>query len=324
MAYGGGKYLVTYTRLIVPAYGSASTNRFIAGRMVDPSGTLGNEFRVSTGYGKASDVAFDGNNFFVIWCEDFADAEIRGRFVSPAGVPGTEISINASPAPSDNPNSVIFGGTNYLVVWNDEVGGADTGTWDSFGQLVSTSAALVGGVITLTAEAGPQIATSVAFDGNRYLATWVDMQNETNWNCFGQFISQNGSLFGDKLTLSTDPQNQMCGVGFANDKYVVVVNNGIMLGDGGITQIDSSSGAFITPPASPQMVTGDANFGVRANRFGFNIAGYSNVVVVVDACTNLANPNWIPLQTNTLTGGSSYFSDARWTNELKRFYRLRW
>ena len=53
-------------------------------------------------------------------------------------MPGAEIVVNASPAPSDNPKSVTFDGTNYLVVWNDEVGGKGTETWDCFGQLVST------------------------------------------------------------------------------------------------------------------------------------------------------------------------------------------
>jgi len=35
-------------------------------------------------------------------------------------------------------------------------------------------------------------------------------------------------------------------------------------------------------------------------------------------------PTKSPLQTNTLNGGSSYFSDAQWTNHPGRFYRLRW
>jgi len=323
MSFGGGKYLLTYTRLIVPEIGGTQNNRYIAGRMVHPNGTVGNEFRISSGYGKASDVAFDGANFFVVWCEDNVDAEIRGRFVSPAGIPGTEILVNASAAPSDNPKSVAFDGTNYLVVWNDEVGGAETGTWDSFGQLVSASGTLIGGVITITAEPGPQLATSVAFDGNRYLAVWVDMQNETNWNAFGQFISRNGSLYGEKLTISTAPENQMCGVGYANGQYLVVVNSGVIMGEGGFSQVGSASGMIILPPASPQILTSDPSFGVRTNRFGFTITGYSNVVFVVDACSTLTSPVWQPVQTNILTGGSVYFSDPQWANYPGRFYRLR-
>jgi len=44
---------------------------------------------------------------------------------------------------------------------------------------------------------------------------------------------------------------------------------------------------------------------------------------VVEACTNFDNPTWSPLQTNTLTGSSSYFSDPDWTNYPARFYRVR-
>ena len=51
------------------------------------------------------------------------------------------------------------------------------------------------------------------------------------------------------------------------------------------------------------------------------INGY--LVIVEEACTNLANPIWSPVSTNTLTGGSSYFSDPQWTNFPARFYRLR-
>jgi hypothetical protein len=65
------------------------------------------------------------------------------------------------------------------------------------------------------------------------------------------------------------------------------------------------------------------NVGVRANRFGFTITGTSNLVVVVEASTSLQYPKWVPVGTNTLTGGSSYFSDPRWTNIPARFYRFR-
>jgi hypothetical protein len=73
-----------------------------------------------------------------------------------------------------------------------------------------------------------------------------------------------------------------------------------------------------------QVETSGGAFGVRSNQFGFTIGGASNLVVVVEAATNLANPCWYPLQTNTLGGGSFYFSDAQWTNYPGRFYRLRW
>ena len=83
---------------------------------------------------------------------------------------------------------------------------------------------------------------------------------------------------------------------------------------------------FATYPAvlwNPQVQTSGASFGVRTNQFGFNITGASGLTLVVEACTNLANPVWFPVGTNTFTGDSSYFGDPRWTNYPGRFYRLR-
>jgi hypothetical protein len=74
---------------------------------------------------------------------------------------------------------------------------------------------------------------------------------------------------------------------------------------------------------NPQVQTTGNNFGVRTNKYGFTIAGTSNLVIVVESCTNLGNPSWTPVGTNTLRNGLSYFSDARWTNYPTRFYRLR-
>ena len=74
---------------------------------------------------------------------------------------------------------------------------------------------------------------------------------------------------------------------------------------------------------NPQVQTSGVSFGVRTNQFGFTITGTSNLVIVVEACANLANPVWSSVGTNTLTGGSSYFGDPQWTNYPARFYRLR-
>jgi hypothetical protein len=74
---------------------------------------------------------------------------------------------------------------------------------------------------------------------------------------------------------------------------------------------------------NPAILNFEPNFGIQTNRFGFTISWATNVPVVVEACTNLANPAWSPVATNTLTSGSFYFSDSHWTNYPGRFYRLR-
>ena len=78
--------------------------------------------------------------------------------------------------------------------------------------------------------------------------------------------------------------------------------------------------AYLWNPA-PQAA--DAKFGIRTNRFGFNIAGTAKIPIVVEASTNLMAATWAPLKTCTLTNGLIYFSDPAWTNFPTRLYRIR-
>jgi hypothetical protein len=73
----------------------------------------------------------------------------------------------------------------------------------------------------------------------------------------------------------------------------------------------------------PLILTSNPSFGVRTNQFGFTVAWATNLYVVVEAATDLANPIWSPVQTNTLTSGWFHFSDPMWRNYQTRFYRIR-
>ena len=110
------------------------------------------------------------------------------------------------------------------------------------------------------------------------------------------------------------------------------VGTGAFTGDGNMTgyylpgttgwESFSTNAHIRTVLWNPQVQTSSATFGVLTNGFGFTITGSSNLVIVVEASTNLANPAWSAVSTNTLTSGSSYFSDPQWTNYPARFYRL--
>jgi hypothetical protein len=89
----------------------------------------------------------------------------------------------------------------------------------------------------------------------------------------------------------------------------------------GPTFSDIPTAPWLLP--NPLILESNSSFGVRTNRFGFMISWATNIGVVVEACTDLANPVWTPLRTNTLTRGTAYFSDPQWTNYPARFYRLR-
>jgi len=97
-----------------------------------------------------------------------------------------------------------------------------------------------------------------------------------------------------------------------------------LLGTTGWAAFDASSHLSPAVLWNARVQTGDGNFGVRTNQFGFTIAGTTDIPIVVEACTNLACPTWTLLQTCCVTNGSIYFCDPQRTNYPGRFYRVRW
>ncbi len=67
---------------------------------------------------------------------------------------------------------------------------------------------------------------------------------------------------------------------------------------------------------------GDGSFGVVNGQFGFDIKGGPGIPIVVEACTNLANPVWTPVQSMTVTNGLVYFTDPNWSNYPTRYYGI--
>jgi hypothetical protein len=73
---------------------------------------------------------------------------------------------------------------------------------------------------------------------------------------------------------------------------------------------------------NPVIQVSDGGFGVNNNQFGFNITGSTNLVVVVEACSNLIDPIWTPIQTVTLSNGLFRFSEPMDAISAARFYDL--
>jgi BspA type Leucine rich repeat region (6 copies) len=74
---------------------------------------------------------------------------------------------------------------------------------------------------------------------------------------------------------------------------------------------------------NPLILNQGPGFGVQSGQFSFTISWATNATIVVEACTNLSNPVWLPVSTNTLINGTSYFSDPQPANLPGRFYRLK-
>ncbi len=76
-------------------------------------------------------------------------------------------------------------------------------------------------------------------------------------------------------------------------------------------------------PANLLVLNSGPSFGLQSKGFSFLISCATNLSVVVEATTDLANPVWVPLLTNHLSDGALSFADGQWTNSPTRFYRVR-
>jgi len=263
IAFGGGKYMAVYYKT-----DSGTGRDIVYGRLVSPSGTVGNEIRISTGYGSKAihNVAFDGANFFVVWDDHASNTSVKGRFVHPSGTPGTEITVKPNGLPNDNPLSVAFDGTNYLVVWTDEVK-PDQRDWDVFGQLVTPAGALSGGRISISTAPGQQFGPFIAFDGTNYLVSWTDMRNDANgnWTCDagegtcldvrGQYVSKSGIVVGSEFIISNAAGNQLGGFAgqAVNGKLLGLINTGVTMSGNGLAGGDVQ-GVFLTGGQVPEKI----------------------------------------------------------------------
>ena len=243
IAFGGGKYLTVYYKTNL-AEGKDS----VYGRLVSPSGTVENEISISTGYGTQGfkNVAFDGANFFVVWDNQANNTEVKGRFVSPTGALGTEITVKAAGLPNDNPLTVAFDGTNYLVVWTEQI---NENNWDMFGQLVTPAGAISGGVISISTASGQQFFPLISVDGTNYIVTWTDMRNDTNWDIYGQLVSKSGALVGSEFVLNNDSGNKIGGVvgPMVDGKMLCLIDTGITVGIDGEFLFGDVYGEFLNP-----------------------------------------------------------------------------
>jgi hypothetical protein len=72
---------------------------------------------------------------------------------------------------------------------------------------------------------------------------------------------------------------------------------------------------------NPVILTSRPGLGVGTNGFGFIISWVTNIPVVVEAATDLADPHWSPVSTNTLTDGTARFTDPA-PGVTQKFFRI--
>jgi hypothetical protein len=229
---------------------------------------VGNPIQL-TRAGSASAISYGASQYLVVW-EDAAtrpNDDIYGQYISPTGTAlGSPFAICTASGRQffDSRRPVAFDGSNTLVVWRDQRNGTDS---DIYGQLVSTNGNLVGPNLAISEQSGIQMAPAVAFDGTRYLVTWMSQRVVDGfYETWGRFIARDGTtgpLF--QISQTASPRAQTVRLTFGETNYMVVWNRdlgGIEAGTSfwtAVGRIVNRDGSFTTnefyinPPSNPQL-----------------------------------------------------------------------
>ncbi|MFH0777715.1 MAG: hypothetical protein V2A71_03700 [Candidatus Eisenbacteria bacterium] len=168
VASDGNGYLAVWSDKRSGSYDIYGARIDSCGRVLDVGGIL-----ISAEVGDQNDpsVAFDGNNYFVVWSDGRSGPyDIYGARVTPEGVILDPDGIPISRACGDQVTpAVAFGNTSYLIVWSD----SRVVDSDVYGARVNPSGAVLDPAgfpiwIDFYTTENP----TLAFDGTNYLVAW--------------------------------------------------------------------------------------------------------------------------------------------------------
>ncbi|HOV99496.1 MAG TPA: T9SS type A sorting domain-containing protein [Bacteroidota bacterium] len=184
---------------IVAVQGDSNSQYSINAQIVAEGGTLVGP-RISLGaigVPPGATPIFDGTYYFLIWRE--FNGDLKGQYISASGsLLGNALTI-ATNVSIDRSGSygIALGDSTYLVVF--------TKTDDyAYGQFVNARTGnLVGSQIQISFNQAREI--SLAYDGENFLVTWVEIIHDTDKDIYGQFVSKAGSLVGNNFQIDGGP-----------------------------------------------------------------------------------------------------------------------
>ncbi|MGO9481501.1 MAG: T9SS type A sorting domain-containing protein [Candidatus Kryptoniota bacterium] len=185
LIFNGSDYILMYEK-------GGNDQDHLFGQLIDRSGNLvGSPIQISSSYARDMSIGFDGTNYLTAWCEESETQEdnVYGQFFSNQGtLVGSNFLIDGSQNASDNPVSVAFDGSRYLVAFHDQA--ADGVRWNLYGRFVYPTGSVAPDKMTICDSSRSPFNAFVAFDGTNYLATWIEAVGPMNVK--GRFFCTTG------------------------------------------------------------------------------------------------------------------------------------
>ncbi|MDQ7798690.1 MAG: T9SS type A sorting domain-containing protein [Candidatus Edwardsbacteria bacterium] len=221
LAFNDTTYLLTYLK-------GGNHIDYLYGQRINRSGNLiGSPIQISSNYAREHAIAFDGINYLVAWCEcahPDVDNDIFGQFVSPSGtLVGANILIDGGQYASDNPLSMAFDGSRYLVAFHEQANTIDSSGWNILGRFVTTSGAIQDRFTVCDSTEGAT-GPSVAFDGANYLIAWIKMSDMASWRVqvMGRFFNASSAPLGTAFSIfdTLGGKIPLGGVAYVDGQYL--------------------------------------------------------------------------------------------------------
>lgn len=276
-------------------------------------------------------VTFGKTNYLVVWNNrrsgDTELYDIYGEFISTNGAQGIAFAISQTPTPSYNPCCAAFDGTNFMVVWNKDIGSGypNPTIWNLYGRLVSPSGTFPGNEVVMVTDTNNPGWQSLASDGENYLLAWGEGYGSTNLQNVFQFFNQSASPVGPEFNLFS-PQGTnapvYAGILFDGNRFEItaVVGGATGIGSSGLIFTSSTGtwGMFLSKStAAPRL---DVAGPLAGAQFPLLLTGTPGINYAIQMSANLALANWTALVTNSPTDGTFLFTDTQAT-DASRFYR---
>jgi hypothetical protein len=188
--------------------GSDGSDSDVVGARIDGQGTVLDVGGVPIGTATSEDgepaVASNGTDYLVVWVAN--GVNVYGRRVDGSGQPmGPIFPISTGTGVQDDP-AVASDGSGWLVTWTDTRGVSRPDIYgarvDAGGKVLDPSGLRIGGA------AGEQIASSVAFDGQRYVVAWQDGRTQSIYDYAiyaARVTVAGGRLDGSGFPVTTAP-----------------------------------------------------------------------------------------------------------------------
>ncbi len=221
VAFDGTNYLVVWH------YNESGDPYNIYGARVSKQGIVldSEPFAISEATGSQMNprAAFDGTNYLVVWYDSRSGSsyDIYGTRVAQNGtvLNPTGIAISTATDYQYFPD-VSFGGTNYMVVWQDQ----RSGTYDIYGSRVAQNGNVLDPTgIQISGATDEQNRPSIDFDGTNYLVVWDDKRSGSEYDIYGSLLDTSGTVLNPAgIATSTAADNQqMPYVSFDGTNYLV-------------------------------------------------------------------------------------------------------